>query len=93
MSIIGQSLDPVMTTGPRAALELRGAMPRTTPMNPDDPRFKLTAVFEPAPEGGYTCHFEELPEIFSEGETMEEARANLWDAFEQVMAYSRLANS
>lgn len=52
-------------------------------------RLKLTAVFEPAPEGGYTCHFEELPEIFSEGETSEEARANLWDAFEQVMAYHR----
>jgi predicted RNase H-like HicB family nuclease len=58
-------------------------------MNPDTPTFKLTAVFEPAPEGGYTCHFEELPEVFSEGETLDEARANLWDAFEQVMAYHR----
>ncbi|HKS37922.1 MAG TPA: type II toxin-antitoxin system HicB family antitoxin [Verrucomicrobiae bacterium] len=58
-------------------------------MNPDEPKFKLTTVFEPAPEGGFTCHFEELPEIFSEGETMDEARANLWDALEQVMAYHR----
>jgi predicted RNase H-like HicB family nuclease len=58
-------------------------------MNPDERKFKLTAVFEPAAEGGFTCHFEELPEIFSEGETVDEARANLWDAFEQVMAYHR----
>jgi len=58
-------------------------------MNLDRLKFKLTAVFEPAQEGGFTCHFEELPEIFSEGETVDEARANLWDALEQVMAYHR----
>ena len=58
-------------------------------MNLDQLKFTLTAVFEPAPEGGFTCHFEELPEIFSEGETVDEARANLWDALEQVMAYHR----
>jgi len=62
---------------------------RLSHMNPDQLKFKLTAVFEPATEGGFTCHFEELPEIFSEGETMDEARANLWDALEQVMAYHR----
>ena len=58
-------------------------------MNPEQHKLKLTAVFEPATEGGFTCHFEELPEIFSEGETMDEARANLWDALEQVMTYHR----
>ena len=58
-------------------------------MNPDQVKLKLTAVFEPAPEGGYTCHFEELPEIFSEGENVDEARSNLWDALEQIMAYHR----
>ena len=40
-------------------------------------------------EGGFTCHFEELPENFSEGETVDEARTNLWDALEQVMTYHR----
>jgi len=49
----------------------------------------LTAVFEPAPEGGYTCRFEELPEVFSQGETLEEARANLADALCLVMAHHR----
>jgi predicted RNase H-like HicB family nuclease len=58
-------------------------------MNVDDLRLKLTAVFEPAPEGGFTSHFEELPEVFSEGETLEEAKANLLDALTQVMEYHR----
>lgn len=49
----------------------------------------LTAVFEPAPEGGFTCHFEELPEVFSEGETLEEARTNLADALNLVVAHHR----
>jgi predicted RNase H-like HicB family nuclease len=49
----------------------------------------LTAVFEPASEGGYTCHFEELPEVFSQGETLEEARSNLADALNLVMEHHR----
>lgn len=58
-------------------------------MNLDGLKLKLTAVFEPAPEGGYTSHFEELPEVFSQGETVEEAKANLLDALTQVMEYHR----
>ena len=58
-------------------------------MSLDRLKLKLTAVFEPAPEGGYTCHFEELPEVFSEGENLEEAKANLFDALTQVMEYHR----
>ena len=46
-------------------------------------------MFETAREGGYTCHFEELPEIFSEDETIEEARENLFDALKEVMEYHR----
>ena len=38
---------------------------------------KLTAVFEPASESGYTCFVEEIPAAISEGETMEEAKMNL----------------
>ena len=58
-------------------------------MNWDALTLKLTAVFEPAPEGGFTCHFEEWPEIFSEGETIDQAKANLLDALAQVMEYHR----
>ena len=58
-------------------------------MKVDSPHLRLTAVFAPAPEGGFTCGFEELPDVFSEGETLEEARANLLDALELVMAHHR----
>jgi predicted RNase H-like HicB family nuclease len=58
-------------------------------MNLEQLKLKLTAVFEPAPEGGYNCHFEELPEVFSEGDTLEEAKANLLDALTQIMEYHR----
>jgi predicted RNase H-like HicB family nuclease len=58
-------------------------------MNLDQLSLKLTAVFEPAPDGGFTCRFEELPEVFSEGESLDEAKANLLDALEQVMEYHR----
>ena len=54
-----------------------------------DMHLKLTAVFEPAPEGGYTCTFEEFPDVFSEGDTSEEARANLHDALQLVLGYHR----
>jgi len=54
-----------------------------------DLHLKLTAVFEPAPEGGYTCTFEEFPDVFSEGESIEEARANLLDALQLVLGYHR----
>ena len=50
---------------------------------------QLTAVYEPAQEGGYTCFFEEMPEVFSEGETIEEARENLEDAFRMMMDFHR----
>lgn len=49
----------------------------------------LTAVFEPAPEGGFTCFIEEFPGIFSEGETLEEARENLADALREMVSWQR----
>ena len=49
----------------------------------------LTAVFEPAPEGGFTCTFEELPDVFSAGDTLEEAEENLLDALKLVLDYHR----
>jgi predicted RNase H-like HicB family nuclease len=46
---------------------------------------RLTAVFEPAEEGGYTCFIEEVPAAISQGETMQEAKANLLDALKLVL--------
>lgn len=50
---------------------------------------KLTAVFEPAAEGGYTCFVEEIPAAISQGETLEEAKANLLDALQLVLQCQR----
>ena len=50
---------------------------------------KLTAIFEPATEGGYTCFVEEIPAAISQGETLEEAKSNLADALTLVLQYQR----
>lgn len=50
---------------------------------------KLTAVFIPAPEGGYTALVEEIPGAISEGETIAEARENLADALRMVLECNR----
>ncbi len=50
---------------------------------------KLTAVFEPAKEGGYTCFVEEVPAAISQGETIEEAKTNLLDALQIVLQCQR----
>ena len=46
----------------------------------------LTAVYEPATEGGFTCWVEEIPAAISEGETIEEAERNLMEALKLVQA-------
>jgi predicted RNase H-like HicB family nuclease len=50
---------------------------------------KLTAVFEPADEGGYTCFVEEVPAAISQGETLQEAKANLLDVLKLVLQCQR----
>lgn len=50
---------------------------------------KLTAVFEPAPEGGYTCFVDEVPAAISRGETLGEAKANLLDALKLILECQR----
>jgi predicted RNase H-like HicB family nuclease len=44
----------------------------------------FTAVFEEAPEGGYTAWVEELPGAISQGETLDEARENLKEAIQLI---------
>ncbi len=50
---------------------------------------KLTAVYEPAAEGGYTCWVEEIPAAISEGDTQEQAEANLQQALALVLECQR----
>jgi predicted RNase H-like HicB family nuclease len=69
-------------------LEVSGGYSHTRAMKSSE-KLNLTAVFEPAPEGGFTCSFEEFPDVFSEGETIEQAEANLLDALKLVLEYHR----
>jgi len=43
---------------------------------------KIKVVLEPSPEGGYTAYVPALPGCISEGETAEEAFANIREAIE-----------
>ena len=50
---------------------------------------KLTAVYEPAEEGGYIAWLEEMPGVQTQGETLSEAKENLRDAFQVSLDYLR----
>jgi predicted RNase H-like HicB family nuclease len=43
---------------------------------------KLKVVLEPSDEGGFTVYVPSLPGCISEGETLEEAMANIREAIE-----------
>ena len=43
---------------------------------------KLRVVLEPSPDGGYTVYVPSLPGCISEGETGDEAMANIREAIE-----------
>jgi antitoxin HicB len=47
--------------------------------------YRVPLVFTPQPEGGYTVTSPALPELITEGDTLEEAHANVSDAFEAVV--------
>jgi predicted RNase H-like HicB family nuclease len=51
---------------------------------------KLTAVFEEAEEGGYIAYIEEMPGVNTQGETLEEAKINLEDAFKLIIDTQRM---
>lgn len=44
--------------------------------------YAYTAVFEPAEEGGYVVHFPAIPNLATEGESLEEARAMALDCLQ-----------
>jgi predicted RNase H-like HicB family nuclease len=53
-------------------------------------RLELTAVFHEAEEGGFVAQVKEIPGAISQGETLEEARANLEDALRLLIETSRM---
>jgi predicted RNase H-like HicB family nuclease len=53
---------------------------------------KFTAVFEEAKEGGYIAYIEEMPGVNTQGETLNEAKSNLKEAFKLVVDTQRMLN-
>ena len=49
----------------------------------------LTTVFEEAEEGGYIGYVAELPGANTQGETLEETRANLNEAIQLILKANR----
>ncbi len=47
--------------------------------------YKLPLVFEPQPEGGFTVTSPLLPELVTEGDTVEDALENVRDALKTVI--------
>jgi antitoxin HicB len=50
---------------------------------------RLPLVFAPQPEGGFTVTSPVLPELVTEGDTLEEAFANVGDALAAVLELYR----
>ena len=56
--------------------------------------YKLSLVFSPQPEGGFTVTSPLLPELVTEGDTFDEAMANVRDALAAVIeAYRDLGRN
>lgn len=56
--------------------------------------YKIPLVLQPQPEGGFTVTSPVVPELVTEGDTMEEAIANAKDALAAVIeAYEDLGRS
>ena len=54
-----------------------------------DNKLKLTIVYTPCEEGGYTAHIKEIRGVVSEGETIEEAKENVLDALGLMLEADR----
>ena len=52
-------------------------------------RMKLNIIIEPAEEGGYMAFIEEMPNVCTQGETLDEVKENLKDALEMVLEAQR----
>lgn len=50
---------------------------------------QLTAIIEEAEEGGYVAYLAEMPNVLTQGETLQEVRENLLDALQLVLETQR----
>lgn len=52
-------------------------------------KLELTAVYEPQPDGWIAASIAEIPGVFTQGRTMEEAREMLADALQLILETNR----
>ena len=50
---------------------------------------KLTAVFNPEEDGGYTAYIEEIPGVNTQGDNLEDTKNNLLEALAMVVEVRR----
>ena len=55
-------------------------------------RMNFNIIIEPAEEGGYMAFIEEMPNVCTQGDTLEEVEDNLNDALEMVLETMRELN-
>jgi predicted RNase H-like HicB family nuclease len=83
------SLNPSVVREPDYLRKDRRFAGRLLPYDDNIRDMKLTAVFEPAKEGGSTCLIEEIPAVISQGDTLAEAKTNLLDALKLLLECQR----
>ena len=47
--------------------------------------YRITVILAPQPEGGYTVTCQELPELITQGDSIDEALKNVEDAFATIL--------
>ena len=52
-------------------------------------KLKLNAIIEPSDEGGFIAFIEELPNVCTQGESLEEVKENLKDALKMLLDAQR----
>jgi predicted RNase H-like HicB family nuclease len=67
----------------------RGRIVTPTWQKPSRPTHKFLAVFYPEEEGGFSAFAQRYPGIVSQGETVDEAKANIKEAFVAMLAACR----
>lgn len=66
---------------PTQQAKSRGRIVRMTWSRPTPAPHEFAAIAYPEDEGGYSVHAVHYPGVFSQGDTIEEARANIGEAF------------
>src|SRR5687767_7556069 len=80
----GECWQEVSLSGLKDCVSEAGLVIRNRLWRIDSVMYRVPLVFTPQPEGGYTVTSPVLPELLTDGDTLDEAHANVQDAFDAV---------